>query len=370
MLAHMVATAKETPPRFFAGMVRSGFRLARLTEKHIAEERAGGPAATLAAFRAVETATSAPPGPKLSWLGEALVHAEDIRRPLGIQHAYPLDAVTRVTEFYAGSNVLIGGKRRVTGRDAEGDRHRLVARQRAARGRPGGGVDAGHDGAPAALDEPARSRCGDAPLALIRPVALHMPGDSAEIEDMYEDDGDETGSDRPPPRSAACRSGSSTRRPARSPRPTPPRAPPATSAGRRAEAAGRRGLVLALGVGTGVLTGPGSWSGAPSSGDAVRVDAGSRFGGCAPDADPGGGRGRPAARPSRTRRRGCPRRRGGYRSRRPPRVDPTPSSPSRPTGSPRSRTTRAGPCTTSSVRIPRRRAARSWCGTPWPGSAR
>ena len=89
VLAHMVATAKETPRRFLAGMVRSGFRISRLTEKRIAEERAGGPAATLAAFRAVETATSAPPGPKLSWLGEALVHAEDIRRPLGIAARVP-----------------------------------------------------------------------------------------------------------------------------------------------------------------------------------------------------------------------------------------------------------------------------------------
>ncbi|TFV72876.1 maleylpyruvate isomerase family mycothiol-dependent enzyme [Blastococcus sp. CT_GayMR19] len=115
VLAHMVATAKETPPAFFAGMVTSGFRMSRFTEKRIATERAGGPAATLAAFRAVETATSAPPGPKLSWLGEAMVHAEDIRRPLGIRHDYPLAAVTAVTEFYAGSNVLIGGKRRVAG---------------------------------------------------------------------------------------------------------------------------------------------------------------------------------------------------------------------------------------------------------------
>jgi uncharacterized protein (TIGR03083 family) len=69
----------------------------------------------LAAFRAVETATSAPPGPKLSWLGEALVHAEDIRRPLGIAHEYPVASVTAVTDFYAGSNVLIGGKSRVAG---------------------------------------------------------------------------------------------------------------------------------------------------------------------------------------------------------------------------------------------------------------
>ena len=115
VLAHMVATATETPPRFLVGLVTSGFRLSRHTAKRIAEERAGGPAATLAAFRAVESATSAPPGPTLSWLGEALVHAEDIRRPLGIPHDYPLASVTAVTEFYAGSNVLIGGKRRVTG---------------------------------------------------------------------------------------------------------------------------------------------------------------------------------------------------------------------------------------------------------------
>jgi uncharacterized protein (TIGR03083 family) len=115
VLAHMVSTAKLTPPAFFAGLLRSGFRFDRFTDKRIAAERAGGPAATLAAFRAVETSTSAPPGPTVSWLGEALVHAEDIRRPLGIRHDYPVDAVTKVTAFYAGSNVLIGGKRRVTG---------------------------------------------------------------------------------------------------------------------------------------------------------------------------------------------------------------------------------------------------------------
>jgi uncharacterized protein (TIGR03083 family) len=115
VLAHMVSTAKLTPPAFLAGLAGSGFRFDRFTAKRIAAERAGGPAATLAAFRAVETSTSAPPGPKLSWLGEALVHAEDIRRPLGIVRQYPVDAVTAVTDFYAGSNVLIGGKRRVEG---------------------------------------------------------------------------------------------------------------------------------------------------------------------------------------------------------------------------------------------------------------
>jgi uncharacterized protein (TIGR03083 family) len=59
--------------------------------------------------------SSGPPGPSTSWLGETLVHAEDIRRPLGYEHDYPTDAVTKVIEFYAGSNLLIGGKRRVGG---------------------------------------------------------------------------------------------------------------------------------------------------------------------------------------------------------------------------------------------------------------
>jgi uncharacterized protein (TIGR03083 family) len=115
VLAHMVATAKMTPAKFMVKFARSGFNFARFADKQIEVELAGGPAATLAAFREVQTATTAPPGPKDSWLGEALVHAEDIRRPLGIAHDYPLDWVTRTIDFYASSNVLIGGKKRVDG---------------------------------------------------------------------------------------------------------------------------------------------------------------------------------------------------------------------------------------------------------------
>jgi hypothetical protein len=43
------------------------------------------------------------------------VHAEDIRRPLGITHTYPVAALSRVAAFYRGSNLLIGGKNRVAG---------------------------------------------------------------------------------------------------------------------------------------------------------------------------------------------------------------------------------------------------------------
>jgi uncharacterized protein (TIGR03083 family) len=112
-LAHQVSTAKMTPPRFFAKMAAARFNFQRFSAKGIAAESAGGPDATLASYRAVKNASTSPPGPKLSWLGETFVHSEDIRRPLGIAHTYPVDWVTKVIEFYSGSNVLIGGKRRV-----------------------------------------------------------------------------------------------------------------------------------------------------------------------------------------------------------------------------------------------------------------
>ena len=115
LLGHMVATAQMTPPKFFGKMIAAGFNFEKMADKEIATQTANGPDATLAAFRGVENASSSPPGPVDSWLGETLVHSEDIRRPLGISHEYPLDAVVRTLDFYKRSNLLIGAKKRIAG---------------------------------------------------------------------------------------------------------------------------------------------------------------------------------------------------------------------------------------------------------------
>jgi uncharacterized protein (TIGR03083 family) len=115
VLAHMLATAKMTPPQFFLGFAGTGFNFNKFADKNIKREGAGGPNATLNAFRAAQNSTNAPPGPKDTWLGETFVHSEDIRRPLSIKHDYPLPFVTRVITLYARSNALIGGKSRVAG---------------------------------------------------------------------------------------------------------------------------------------------------------------------------------------------------------------------------------------------------------------
>lgn len=115
VLAHMTATAKITPPAFFGKLAGSGFSLTKLQGKDIARERGGSPADTLAGFEAVISSVKHPPGPLDTWLGEAVLHAQDIRSPLGIKHDYPVEALVKVADFYKGSNLIIGAKKRVEG---------------------------------------------------------------------------------------------------------------------------------------------------------------------------------------------------------------------------------------------------------------
>jgi uncharacterized protein (TIGR03083 family) len=115
VLAHMTSAAKLTPPAFFGNMVTSGFSFDKVQEKGVAANRGATPADTLANFEGVLTSVKHPPGPADTWLGEVIVHSEDIRRTLGIKHVYPTDAVVRVADFFKGSNLLIGSKRRISG---------------------------------------------------------------------------------------------------------------------------------------------------------------------------------------------------------------------------------------------------------------
>jgi uncharacterized protein (TIGR03083 family) len=115
VLAHMTSAAKLTPPAFLARLAGSGFSFDKVQEKGVAANRGDSPADTLAGFEAVQTSVKHPPGPADTWLGETIVHSEDIRGPLGVKHAYPTEAVVRVADFYQGSNLLIGSKRRIAG---------------------------------------------------------------------------------------------------------------------------------------------------------------------------------------------------------------------------------------------------------------
>ena len=115
VLAHMTATGNLTPLTFLGNFAGSGFNFNTFANRQIAKHRGSDPAATLENFRAIQHSTKSPPGPKESWLGEVIVHAEDIRRPLGIRHEYPVEALRQVADFYKSSNALIGTKSRIAG---------------------------------------------------------------------------------------------------------------------------------------------------------------------------------------------------------------------------------------------------------------
>jgi uncharacterized protein (TIGR03083 family) len=115
VLGHMTATATMTPATFVVRLLRSRLRFHEMSSKNVARETVGPPSDTLAAFRRTLTSTSHPPGPATTWLGETIVHAEDIRRPLGMRHDYPAEALVRLADFYKGSNLLLHGKDRVAG---------------------------------------------------------------------------------------------------------------------------------------------------------------------------------------------------------------------------------------------------------------
>ena len=113
VLAHQTGTASMSTPKFLTRLAAAGFRFPTFANREIQRHLGDSPRATLAEFRDKQHSTSAPPGPKVSWLGEVIVHSEDIRRPLGIAHDYPAAAVRQVLDFYKGSNTLIGTKRRI-----------------------------------------------------------------------------------------------------------------------------------------------------------------------------------------------------------------------------------------------------------------
>ncbi|HVT76775.1 MAG TPA: maleylpyruvate isomerase family mycothiol-dependent enzyme [Acidimicrobiales bacterium] len=113
VLAHMTATAEKTPFNFLPGMLANGFSLTKLQNRDIARINATGD--TLGQFKNVLDRSTSPPGPVDTWLGEVLIHASDIRRPLGIAHDYPVDAAVRVADSYKRTNLVMGAKNRIAG---------------------------------------------------------------------------------------------------------------------------------------------------------------------------------------------------------------------------------------------------------------
>jgi uncharacterized protein (TIGR03083 family) len=115
VVAHLTAAASIGPLRWFASVLGARFDFDLHNDRRLAEYRGATPAETLERFRRIVTSTASAPGPTTAMLGEVVVHAQDIRRPLGLVRMPTLEAVTEVASFYARRNFAVASRTAIEG---------------------------------------------------------------------------------------------------------------------------------------------------------------------------------------------------------------------------------------------------------------
>ncbi|KUG57045.1 hypothetical protein AVL62_16055 [Serinicoccus chungangensis] len=111
VVAHLTDSALTTRLGFVRQMVGARFDFDRANEEGVAKRKGTDPVQTLDAFRATAARTCSPPAPIATRLVEAYVHGEDIRRPLGIHHAYPMEPVMMALTYMVRASAEFGGGR-------------------------------------------------------------------------------------------------------------------------------------------------------------------------------------------------------------------------------------------------------------------
>jgi uncharacterized protein (TIGR03083 family) len=111
VLAHLVDTARTGRLAFLCQMLMVRMDFDRVNENGIARERRQHPQDTLDALVQAADLTRTPPANLATRLVEAIVHGEDIRRPLGITGAYPPPAVVHALAHQLRTPVSLGGAR-------------------------------------------------------------------------------------------------------------------------------------------------------------------------------------------------------------------------------------------------------------------
>lgn len=115
VVAHLTAAATTGRVRWIRSVLAARFDFDLHNDRGIAEHRGASPAETLDRFRAVVADTTAASGHTPAWLGEVVVHAQDIRRPLGLPRLPGIAALTAVAEFFVGRDFTVPGKTAAAG---------------------------------------------------------------------------------------------------------------------------------------------------------------------------------------------------------------------------------------------------------------
>ena len=107
VVAHLTAAASIGRLRWLRSVLGARFDFDLHNQRRLEEHRGATPAETLQGFRAVAGSTAAPSKDTAAWLGEVVVHGQDVRRPLGLPRTPPVGTVTAVARFYAGKDFAV-----------------------------------------------------------------------------------------------------------------------------------------------------------------------------------------------------------------------------------------------------------------------
>ena len=121
VVAHLTAAASINQRQWLRSMLTTRFRPDVHNQRRLAEHCGSTPAETLDRFRAVITSTTAPSSHTPAYLGEVVIHSQDIRQPLGLVRTPSVDALTPVADFFARRNFTVASRTHAAGLQLRAD---------------------------------------------------------------------------------------------------------------------------------------------------------------------------------------------------------------------------------------------------------
>jgi uncharacterized protein (TIGR03083 family) len=121
VVAHLTAAASLSQWRWMRSMLGARFRVDVHNQRRMIEQMGGSPTETLDRFRSIIDSTTAPSGHTPAYLGEVIVHAQDIRQPLGLSRPPAIEALTPVADFYSRRDFAVRSKTAVAGLQLRSD---------------------------------------------------------------------------------------------------------------------------------------------------------------------------------------------------------------------------------------------------------
>ncbi|MFF0607083.1 maleylpyruvate isomerase family mycothiol-dependent enzyme [Nocardia tengchongensis] len=115
VVAHLTAGASTGRFRWMISVLSNRFDFGKHNDRQLAAHRGSTPAETLERFRAVVGSTVAPSGHTAAWLGEVIVHGQDIRQPLGLPRKPSIEAITEVARFFASRDFTVPSHKSIQG---------------------------------------------------------------------------------------------------------------------------------------------------------------------------------------------------------------------------------------------------------------